>query len=337
MADNALIAKARAIYGNMLTADSYNVLVHKGTIAAALAFLKTKPLYSAVFSDIDETAIHREQAEALIEENIYHHYQRLCRASSGDRSGIMSFYTKRLECDQLIKAVIAVSSGAQEEYVNSFPEYIDEKLSFDLMELAMSDDLRSVSEAIRGTIYHKYIAPLLNEREPDINRIITTINSCYIKWAFEQIDRKEHGRERERLKEFFLRKADTDNLLICLRLKMLGVDNERIRTFLVPFRKRLGAADISEALRANDPVAALNNLFISKKIAVNRISEIPEINVDAADRAYFRRCLVFSMNETESLYSLIMLMKTEAANLFRIIEGLRYGVAPEEIEKFLTV
>ena len=77
MADNALIAKARAIYGNMLTADSYNVLVHKGTIAAALSFLKTKPLYSAVFSDIDETAIHREQAESLIEENIYYHYQRL--------------------------------------------------------------------------------------------------------------------------------------------------------------------------------------------------------------------------------------------------------------------
>ncbi|MBP5606566.1 MAG: V-type ATPase subunit, partial [Ruminiclostridium sp.] len=211
------------------------------------------------------------------------------------------------------------------------------RLSFDPMELALSEDLHGVAEAIRGTVYYRYTAPLLNEPEPDINRIITTINSCYIKWAFEQIDRKEHGRERERLKEFFLRKADADNLLICLRLKMLGVDNEKIHTFLVPFRKRLSTADITEALRANDPVAALNNLFISRRIAGNRISEIPEINVNAADRAYFRRCLVFSMNETESLYSLIMLMKSETTNLFRIIEGLRYGVAPEEIEKFLIV
>ena len=33
----------------------------------------------------------------------------------------------------------------------------------------------------------------------------------------------------------------------------------------------------------------------------------------------------------------MMLMKAESTNLFRIIEGIRYGLPPEETEKYLIV
>ena len=51
----------------------------------------------------------------------------------------------------------------------------------------------------------------------------------------------------------------------------------------------------------------------------------------------FRKADITVFNETEALYSLTMLMSAECTDLCRIIEGLRYGLPPEEIERNLTI
>lgn len=335
MPNNAVTAKARAIHGKMLTKDDYTVLIHKGTIPAAVAYLKTKPFYSAVFADTDEAAVHREQAEALINKNVYDNYLRVCRFAAGDKKGIMSFYTRQLECDQLIKAVIAISSGEQDGFIAAFPDHIAEDLSFDHMRLAQSKDLAAAADVLKGTMYYRPLAPLMTEASPDIDKILTTINVCYIKWAFEMIDKSEKGRSREQLKDFFLRKADADNLLMCYRLKVFGLDNSRINELLIPYHKRLRQVEIDAALKLPDPVPVLREMFVTEKIALADRSDIPEVNVNISDHRYFRHRLASSTNETESLYALMVLMTAESTNLCRITESLRYGLAPEETEKLM--
>lgn len=337
MANNAVTAKARAVYGKFLKKDDYISLIHKGSIAAAIAFLKTKPLYADDFADAAESSIRRKQAEELIHKNAFDNYMRVCRFASGDKTGIMSFHIKQLECEQLTKAIIAVSSGNQEDFVMSYPEYISEHLAFDPIRLAASKNLPEVSAAIKGTMYRKALDPLLNDPKPDINRIVTMINVCYIKWAFEQIERTERGAAAEQLKEFFLRKTDADNLLMCYRLKSTFGDNSSITELLIPYHKRLRTRDIKEALKMQDPVSALRDLFVKIRAATPAYSDIPEISVNMADHKYFRHRLAVSTNETESLYALMMLFRTESMNLCRIIEGLRYGLPPEEIEKYLII
>ena len=337
MANNAVAAKARAVYGSMLSKDDYNVLTHKGTIPAAVAYLKTKPLYAGAFADTDEAAIHREQAEALINKNVFDNYLRVCRIASGDKKGIMSFYIRRLECEQLIKAIVAITSGEQEGFVVSLPEYAAEKFSFDALKLASAKTLSSAVSAIEGTIYYRHLYPLMTAADPDVDRILTTVTVCYIKWAFGQIDKTEKGKSRTALKDFFLRKNDADNLLMCLRLKSFGIGNDRIRELLIPYHKRIRPAEIDNALKLSDPVPVLRDMFIRERLIAEEISDIPEINVNAADRRFFRHRLAVCTNETEALYALTMLLAAESTDLCRIIEGLRYGLAPEEIEKYLTI
>lgn len=337
MANNAVIAKARAIHGRMLTKDDYTAIIHKGSIPAAVAYLKTKPLYAGAFADTEEAAIRREQAEALIEKTVYDNYVRVCKFAHGDKKGIMSFYVRRLECEQLIKAVIAITAGSQEGYIAAFPEQISDELGFDHMRLAGKKTLADAVTVLKGTIYYRPLLPLMTAPEPDIDRILTTINVCYIKWAFEQIDRTEHGETRERLKYFFLRKTDADNLLTCLRLKTFGIENERIKELLIPYHKRLRRCEIDEALKLPDAVTVLREMFVGERIIAEEVSDIPEINVNIADRRYFRHRLAVCSNETEALYSLTMLMSAECTDLCRMIEGIRYGLAPEETEKYLTM
>ena len=337
MANNAVTAKARAVYGKMLTRDDYIVLMHKGTVPAAVGYLKSKPLYADVFADTDEAGVHREQAEALIEKNVFDNYLRVCRYASGNKNGIMSFYIRRIECEQLIKAVIAVTTGERDGFIASFPEYVAEKMTFDHMKLAACKDLKQASDAIKGTMYHRPLMPLMQAGEPDVNRILTTINICYIKWAFEQINKSEKGKTKEQLKDFFLRKVDADNLLMCLRMKAFGFESDRINELLIPYHKRLRQCEIDEALKLPDSVQVLSEMFVGERLIKADTSDIPEINVNRDDHRYFRHRLAVCTDETEALYALTVLLTAESTDLCRIIEGLRYGLAPEEIEKYLIV
>ena len=338
MANNALTAKARAISGKLLTKDEYTTLLHKSSVGAVVAVLKTRPLYSAAFAEAVEGSIHRAQAEALIERSVFDNYMRAARYSTGGKHGIMSFYIKRTEAEQLIKAVAAIASGTQESFMFSFPEYITDHICFDPMLVAMAKDLPSLAAAHAGTPYRRPLGELLNAEQPDINKIITAINVCYIKWAFEQIDRCAPAGSRALLKDFFLRKADADNLLMCYRtVNAFRLDAESINELLIPYHKRLRRKDINEALKLPDPVPTLLEMFVSERVATAKVSDIPEVNVNASDYRYFRHRLAISGSEIESLYSLMMLIKTESTNLFRIIEGIRYGLPPEETEKYLIM
>lgn len=337
MANNAVIAKARAVYGRMLTKEDYTALIHKGTIPAAVAYLKTKPLYAQVFADTNEAAVHRHRAEALIQQSVYYNYLRVCRFAKGNMDGLMSFYIRRIECEQLIKAVIAVTTGESDGFIASFPEYISGRMSFDHMKLALSKNLSEAAEVIRRTIYAKTLIPMMKEKEPDIDRILTAISVCYIKWAFEYINKTERGETRERLKDFFLRKTDADNLLTCYRMKAFGLDNDRIKELLIPYHKRLRRCEIDEALKLPDAEQVLREMFVGERLVKTEESDIPEINVNIADYRYFRHILAVCGDETQALYSLTILMTAESTDLCRIIEGLRYGLSPAEIEKYLII
>ncbi len=338
MPNNAVTAKARAVHGKLLTKDDYMILIHKGTIPAAVSYLKTKPLYTQAFSETDEAVIRRAQTEFLINKNVFDNYLRICRFSVDIKKGVSTFLIRQLEAEQLIKAVTAVHLGQQDGFVTAFPEYISESLSFDPMKTAGAGSLAETAAVLKGTMYHRPLAGLLTDPSPDINRIITTINVCYIKWAFEQINAGEKGKSRERIKDFFLRKVDTDNLLMCLRMKSaFGLSADRISELLIPYHKRVRQSMIDDAMKAADPVSALRDLFIRTRLAVSGGTDIPEVDIGLADFRYFRHRLAVSTNETESLYSLMMLFRAESTNLCRIIEGLRYGLPPEEIEKYLIL
>lgn len=337
MPNSAVIAKSRAVYGSFLKKDDYISLAHKGTIASAIGYLKTKPRYSEAFADIDEATVHREQAEAIVTRLVFENYLRICRFATGGRNGILSFLIKKLESEQLSRAVIAVATGMQEKYYLTFPPYLIDHICFDPAAASRAKDCAALLEVISGTPYYKPLKPFLEAREPDINDTVTEINCCYIKWAFTKINADTKGREADSLKKFFLHKADIDNLMTCMRVSgSFSTDSEYVKKLLLPFHRRIRPAEIDEALKASDSMAALRALVTEKKLAFSS-SELPELDIRRADFSFFRRRLALTDSETEALYSLMMLFEAEAANIIRIIEGLRYALPPEEIEQYLIL
>lgn len=339
MSSGAIVAKSKTVFGSFLKKEDYMSLVCKGSVSGVVAYLKQKPRYKALFAEVNEAGLHREQAEALIEQNVFDSYMKICRFAAGDKKGIMGFYLKKLEAEQLIKAIVAVSTGGQERFFGSLPPYLMDKLSFDPEAAARAGNMRELLSVLERTPYYNELYPILSEGNPDIETAALGVNCCYIKWAFSKLQNVK-GKTRDRLKSFFLRKADLDNLLLCYRLRAnFSAEPEEIEKLLIPYHHRIKTSEIDEALKAPDPVSELKKLFIRKKLAekIKREDDCPELGAGAMSYRFFRHRLALAENETEALYSLMVLFETEAMNVYRIIEGVRYGLPPEEIEKYIII
>lgn len=338
MSNSAIIAKSRAVYGTFLKKDDYDNLIHRTSVSAIASYLKGAPRYKKLLEGADPALTHRGQIEALIGKEIFETYMRVRRYSTAKRGGITDFYTRSIEAEQLSHAIVAVATGNQQSFFLAIPDYIMDKLSFSAEAAAKSENFSDLLHVIDGTIYFKALKPYLEAAEPDINKCLNVINACYIKWAFTSIDNEFKGKKRGEIKRFFLKKADCDNVLRCYRLKkFFDEGDDRIKSLLVPYHSRVKPEDIDDALKSQDPTSALIQLLSEKCIpSVGQVNDdYPEIDIAREIYRCFKQRLALTTDETEAVYALIMLMETERENLLKIIEGIRYGMQPQEIEAFI--
>ena len=341
MAD-AIIAKAKAIYGKRLTPEDYGNLLHRSDVSGVVAYLKDTLRYRKTFAHVNEMQIHRGQVEQLIAKDMFELYIKLCKFMAADRNSFCFYLIRELEIKQIIAALIYIKAGATDGYLLEMPTYLMEYTCFDLMKLAKAGTYVEVLEVLSDTPYYKVLKNLLStfRRQDDMNEAAVTLYAWYIHWAFKAIERSFKGSEAQKLKEIFLRRSDLSNLTVCYRKKSLfNEESERIKKSLYDVHYRLTPAMIDEIL--SQPDAAEKLLALLKRIYFkDKIDYDPE-NLEIAVRRYnysfYKKQLGFTDNGVMALYSLMVLCETERANLQTIIEGVRYQRPPTETEKLLVI
>ena len=341
MAD-AIIAKAKAIYGKRLTPEDYKNLLHRGSVSSVVAYLKDTERYRKTFANVNETQIHRGQVEQLIAKDMFELYIKLCKFMAADRNSFCFYLIRELEIKQIITALMYIKAGSNDGYILDMPTYLMDYACFDLMKLAKAGTYREVLEVLSDTPYYKVLKNLLStfRRQDDLNEAAVTLYAWYIRWAFKAIERSFKGSKATALKEIFLRRSDLSNITVCYRKKRLfSEDAERIKKSLYDVHHRLTPAMIDDIL--SRPDAADQLLDLLKKIYLKgRIEYDPE-NLEIAVRRYnysfYKKQLGFTDNGVMALYSLMVLCETERANLQTIIEGVRYERPPTETEKLLVI
>lgn len=341
MAD-AIIAKAKAIYGKRLTSEDYNILLHRGSVSGVVAYLKETERYRKAFAHVNETQIHRGQVEQLIAKDMFELYIKLCKFMAADRNSFCFYLIRELEIKQIISSLIYIRAGSADGYLLEMPTYLMDYTCFDLMKLAKATTNHEVLEVLSDTPYYKVLKNLLStfRRQDDLNEAAVTLYAWYIRWAFKAIERSFKGREATTLKEIFLRRSDLSNITVCYRKKSLfNEDSERIKKSLYDVHYRLTPAMIDDIL--SRPDAAEQLLDLLKKVYLKGRIDLDPENLEVAVRRYnysfYKKQLGFTDNGVMALYSLMVLCETERANLQTIIEGVRYQRPPTETEKLLVI
>ena len=164
---NAVLAKARALYGSRLRADDYRRLMACRTMTELAAALKEYPLYSEALTEVNPQYARRVQLEKACCARACTPGTTVFAAMTAARAAkCMSNFTLCCEVDELTAAMRCLDAGRPGDYLFRLPEFLQQRCCIDLYALAKATSLDGILAAVAGTRWEKVLAPLQSAK-PD--------------------------------------------------------------------------------------------------------------------------------------------------------------------------
>ena len=341
LSSNAITAKARAIYGKRLTAADYHELLNKRSVAEVAAYLKQTPGYSEFLTEIIESQVHRGQLEAMLSRCRLSRFSSLCHYDFSPKRGFFRYAAIDIEVGLILQAVVLLNSNTPEKIINAAPSFMADYASFDFIALSHIQDFSGLLEVLKQTPYEKLLRPLAAENgKINLSRCELVLKTYYYQSLLDLIDQNYRGKVRKELREIVLIEIELINLSLIYRLKRYFKRTpEQIKTRLLPFSYKLNGRALEELLQ---PEGDDKNIIRSRLSVYSSKMQDVSFNYveDYTHRLLFiltRRMLRFSPAAPIIFYSLITLLNIELENLTVLIEGIRYGHNPAEIQKILIL
>ncbi len=339
----AIVAKARTMYGMRLTDEDYRELIRRQSISEICAYLKTNTHYKSILAPVNEHTIHRMQLEGLLGRHQLELYERLCNfLQLGEGNSFYSYMIMRLEIDQILICIMYFNANMYEEFISSFPGFLINRASFDMIELARANNYDELLQVVKHTPYHAILEPLAptGDSAIDYNKCEVKLRTHFYKSMLESVHKQFKGKTRESLEEAIKLAVDMRNINVSYRLKVLFNESaENIKKRLIPFYGKLPLKALDEAVSSKSSDAFKQ--VISKSVYGEDIKDIDkyfiENKTDKIRYHKFKRQLRLSTSAPVVLFTLFELFEIELENVTSIVEGIRYKLPAQEIEKLLIV
>lgn len=339
-ASNAIISKARTMYGKRLTAKDYTSLLSCGTVPEVLSYLKGHTKYAPLLNSISERDVHRGQLELILRQQLFYDFAALCRYEISSGEHFSQYIIMRTEIEQIMHFLMLLNSGKAEEYLYALPMYFESHTTIDLKALAKARTYEEFLETL-GT-HNKYRSILSGYKpkngEPlDMPAIENALYTHLYQTVFEIIDQFTKGKQKRELRHIFTSHIDLTNFVRILRLKKYyHLDSDKIKTQLLPFGT-LRDAQLEAMCRADsskEVFAIMGNTAPGRMISKMEYNYAGEIS-ERGKYDLGRKNIHFSSYPAVVLMSYIFLEEAELSNVVNIIEGVRYKVEPDTIKSLL--
>ena len=331
--ENAAAAKARCMYADRLTKDDYKELILCNSVGEAASYLNTKKRY--IYALKNERAIsgmHREQIEYMLEKRKYDDYVKLSSYLMGSGEYIRYFFSARREVSLLVRAVSSLGIWESDDYYYQIMSDFDKESDIDIASLFEAKTYDGILNACKSSEYYKILSKYNTKTSsaPDIVHLEAELWNHLCGVIFERVENLPSKSEREEANCIFKSYIDAKNISAIYRFKnYTECDEEYITGSLIKH------GSISEK--------NLKYLF-SKKSSVDgesdkRLEKLIFEGYDAEARICENKCrkyLRYSAHPAIVVLSYLYLLETELANIIKIVEGIRYSLAKEQIAAMIS-
>ncbi|MDF2567335.1 MAG: H+transporting two-sector ATPase subunit [Oscillospiraceae bacterium] len=342
LSNNAMLAKTRAMYGKRLTLDDYNEMLRKKSVSEIAAYLKTTASYGEALSNINENSIHRGQLEIVLRREMFHKYTKLCRYDNTKNNDFFFYYILMMEVEQILRCIMLLNAGSPEDFITELPSFLLDHASFDLLTLATVRSFSDLTDVLEATPYKDIIKQFPPDQKGLIDYTaceIALITYCYNR-IFKAIDKGFKSAAKREIVNIIKLNIELANFSAVFRLKIyFKKSNEEIQKFLLPFHYKLTKQKLAALLESEtveDFLKAFYELSYGKFIKDAEYSYI-EKYTHRLKHFFNKKLLRFSTNAPAVLYAFVTLNEIEIENITNIIEGIRYGVPANDIQKLLII
>lgn len=337
---NATVAKIHAIHGKMLTRENYHEMIGCHSVSEVAEYLKRINRFKDTLFDIDPNTIHRGLLEELLTKSNFDIYVKLCDFQRLDNVPFYNFMIQKIEVEQIIEAVNRIHNNRPDESLANVPVYVKKHSKINLLELRMAENMDSVKKALKGTPYLKVVEKILVDEITGIDYVESErlLITFYYSRLIEYVENNFFKSEAKQLKDIILMEIDLINIRNAYRKKMFfDYDSEQIKNTQIPFTK-MGKRKMNAFYEKETAEEMLE--FLIKTSYGRSLSEdldYAEVGIQTAFSKYLKHIIARSTSAPVVIYAFVRLCDMEVKNIIHIIEGIRYEVEPEIIEKNLIV
>lgn len=337
---NAILAKARSMYSHRLTEQNYEELLKRRSINDMVAYLKSETVYSGILSELKEVNIHRGQLESLLNKEVFLRLDRLMRYASKKELEFYRLAVTELEIQLILTKARLIVSDMYTGYEIEIPEYLNKYASFDLYGLLSVNDYDGLVVLMRGTkYYHTLLKYKPEDDKPlDSNMLELDFKHIYYQEYVDTVNRLFKGKKREDLLTMINTSIELQNITKIYRLKKyFNATPDQIKESLFLDHTRIPRRVMNDMIDAKDASEFLKKLAESPYKLYVDDSEFVYIEYYTEKIKYHlaKRFMRFSTDSALVFMTYKIVYQIEIDNLKHIIEGLRYGEAPSQIETML--
>lgn len=339
-AGNAIITKAKTLYGQRLRPEDYEELLRFESVQEIVAYLRRNNKYSNTLGEIPDFAMHRGQLEELIKKSYFNNLVRIVKFVTTNDRKFYELDMIRREIDIILSSLRAIISESNIASIRDLPLFFTKHASFDIGELSKSLSMKQLLKTLEGTRYHELIEPYYTEDPSQIrySAIEHEIYNKYHEIALERIDKYYRGKLRTRLMDIYQSKVEIENIIKIYRLrKFYNTPETEIMQALITKGIRMSEAKLKELIRLENPADILKYLSKSQFAEFKDTDDYVYIEYQAEKIKYHlaRRYMYFSKYPPIVYTVFLFLNDIEQHNIFNIIEGVRYDIDKDDIKKML--
>lgn len=340
----ALVPKAKHIGSLRLTTEDYQELMRRRSVIEVITTLQNHPYFSKSLGGLAKSDLHRSQLEEALRRDVFFKYESLMRYSFR-KNHFGAYFIVQCEINELLQKLRLMSMQSARRYIMQLPGFLLSKTSFDLLKLATVETLPELCKLIAGTPYLHALQPALpKQNEPlDYLRCEQALQTYYYRYVLQKINEDLSGANARETKELFLCEAEIYNLDLLYRCKAFYASRfspEQLEKLLIPVYYFLSAKEMRALARTPSLDTFLTTYNQSR--AARRYGERTAARDDAGAAqerrrlyATAERLLHFSSSPQTVLCALLCLANLERSNVVTIVEGVRYGLSADQIERYI--
>lgn len=332
---SALTTKIRAMLRGKLTAAEYDQLIQLHSVSEVAAYLKQNTRYAKVLANVNEAYIHRGYLETLLRDLLKSDMAAFYPFLDTAQKFFLNVFTIRGEIE-IIKIYLRLlyskhperfqtQTGVKELHTKGFePERFAEAVSF-----------AEFVQLLRHTQYYPMLSTFVGDEErQNLFDLEMSLDMYYTNLAQDYVKKYLNEEERGIIRKVYGAEIDLNNLLFILRAKKFyGFAPERIWPYLARRGGRLSQQQMSEIVESTSFEDAMRMIGTTRYASAFNMQER---FLEKGAREFLLRIYlhIFSVNPYSIAAPLCYLhiKENEIRNMVSVIEGIRYGLQPEQIK-----
>ncbi|GMB10899.1 MAG: V-type ATPase subunit [Candidatus Improbicoccus devescovinae] len=337
----AAYVKVRALYSKrILNPESFNKLFSCKNILEIAEFISNAGYYPGILTGSDKNELHRGELEARLRENFFNSLSHCVEFDKTINENFVNYIQIKTEVSNILRFLIFLKSGNVKDCKLCLPNYFVRYTKINFNNFNNIVNYEQFMENIKFSVYYKILKSLgyLKVSEIDINTIETLLYSYFFEFIMKYVKDNLSKAFLKIINNFYVDYIDAMNLIRIVRLrKNYNISDSYLKSLMFKFpgyniRKIYKFASIKNF---DDLVYKVKQIKIFKKFNnhsfLDNIDKIPK----SIKFIWAKRNIKFSNLPIVISLSYIFLKEIEIINITNIIEGKRYELKQDEVEKML--